>query len=180
MFLQLYHRLLHLIQSMPLRIFYEQFHNIIFLIENFVFLSVEKDQPEPIEADSLSRELLETNKCYLLDCGIEVFVWMGRNSPLEKRKNASSAAEVMLNTFIFTGLLYPWCWYHDAYSSICVQELIRGHNRPKSHVIRVIEGFETVIFRSKFDSWPQTAGVTVSEDGRGKVAGQWVLIVNLL
>jgi hypothetical protein len=29
-----------------------------------------------------------------------------------------------------------------------------------------------VMFRSKFESWPQTTNVTVSEDGRGKVAGQ--------
>jgi hypothetical protein len=28
------------------------------------------------------------------------------------------------------------------------------------------------MFRSKFDSWPQTTDVAVSEDGRGKVAGQ--------
>ncbi|ONK69614.1 uncharacterized protein A4U43_C05F24820 [Asparagus officinalis] len=105
-------------------------------------MCVEKEKPVPVEADSLSRELLETNKCYLLDCGIEIFVWMGRNSSLEKRKNASAAAE----------------------------ELVRGPDRPKSHVIRVIEGFETVMFRSNFDAWPQTTAVTASEDGRGKVA----------
>jgi gelsolin len=52
------------------------------------------------------------------------------------------------------------------------QELVRAVERPKSHVVRVIEGFETVMFRSKFESWPQTTNVTVSEDGRGKVAGQ--------
>lgn len=52
------------------------------------------------------------------------------------------------------------------------QELVHGSDRPKSHIIRVIEGFETVMFRSKFDSWPQTTDVAVSEDGRGKVAGQ--------
>lgn len=28
------------------------------------------------------------------------------------------------------------------------------------------------MFRSKFDSWPQTTDVAVSEDGRGKVAGE--------
>lgn len=52
------------------------------------------------------------------------------------------------------------------------QELLRSLDRPKSHIIRVIEGFETVMFRSKFDMWPETTAVTVSEDGRGKVAGQ--------
>ncbi|KAK2970712.1 hypothetical protein RJ640_015137, partial [Escallonia rubra] len=103
---------------------------------------VEKGQAEPIEADSLTRELLDTNRCYVLDCGAEVYVWMGRNTSLDERKSGSGAAE----------------------------ELVRGLDRPKYHIIRVIEGFETVPFRSKFDSWPQSADVAVSEDGRGKVA----------
>lgn len=103
---------------------------------------VEKGQAEPVEADSLTRELLDTNKCYLLDCGAELFVWMGRTTTLDDRKSASGAAE----------------------------ELLRGLDRPKSHIIRMIEGFETVLFRSKFDSWPQTTDVAVTEDGRGKVA----------
>lgn len=51
------------------------------------------------------------------------------------------------------------------------QELLSGPDRSKAHIIRVIEGFETVMFRSKFDIWPQITDVTVSEDGRGKVAG---------
>lgn len=102
----------------------------------------EKGQAQPIEADPLTRELLDTNKCYILDCGLEVFVWMGRNTSLDERKSASGAAE----------------------------ELVHGADRPKSHIIRVIEGFETVMFRSKFESWPLTTDVAVSEDGRGKVA----------
>ncbi|XP_068326880.1 villin-4-like [Pyrus communis] len=105
-------------------------------------LCVEKGQAEPVEGDALTRDLLDTNKCYLLDCGLEVFVWMGRNTSLDERRSASGAAE----------------------------ELVHGPDRSKSHIIRVIEGFETVMFRSKFDSWPQTADVAVSEDGRGKVA----------
>ncbi|XP_008781818.1 villin-5-like [Phoenix dactylifera] len=103
---------------------------------------VDKGQTVPIEADSLIRELLDTNKCYLLDCGAEIYVWMGRNTPLEERKSASAAAE----------------------------ELLHDPSRPKAHIIRIIEGFETVMFRSKFDKWPQTTDVAVSEDGRGKVA----------
>ncbi|KAI4335395.1 hypothetical protein L6164_014040 [Bauhinia variegata] len=105
-------------------------------------LSVEKGQAEPIETDSLTRELLDTNKCHILDCGLEVFVWMGRNTSLDGRKSACGAAD----------------------------ELLSSSDRSKSNIIRVIEGFETVMFKSKFDSWPQTANVTVSEDGRGKVA----------
>ncbi|KAI9123039.1 hypothetical protein K1719_005928 [Acacia pycnantha] len=105
-------------------------------------LSIEKGVAEPVKNESLTRELLDTNKCYILDCGLEVFVWMGRNTSLDERKSASGAAD----------------------------ELVSGSDRQKSQIIRVIEGFETVMFKSKFDSWPETTEVTVSEDGRGKVA----------
>lgn len=104
-------------------------------------LCIEKGKPIPVQA-SLTRQVLDTNKCYVLDCGVEVFVWMGRITSLEERKVASSAAE----------------------------DLLKELERPKSHVVRVIEGFETVSFRSKFDSWPHTDDAPVSEDGRGKVA----------
>ena len=48
---------------------------------------------------------------------------------------------------------------------------MRSLDKGKCHIVRVIEGFETVIFRSKVDSWTQSTSVAVSEDGRGKVAG---------
>lgn len=60
------------------------------------FSSVEKGQAEPVEAESLTRELLDTNRCYILDCGTEVFVWMGRNTSLEERKAASGTVNVIL------------------------------------------------------------------------------------
>ncbi|KAH0460877.1 hypothetical protein IEQ34_008452 [Dendrobium chrysotoxum] len=96
----------------------------------------------PIETDLLTRELLESNKCYMIDCGVEVFVWMGRYTSLDDRKSASATAE----------------------------GLVQGPDRQNTHVIRIIEGFETVMFQSKFDSWPETSNVAASEDGCGKVA----------
>ena len=54
-----------------------------------------------------------------------------------------------------------------------IQEMIRSSERPKSQMIRIIEGFETVPFRSKFDTWAQVTNTTVSEDGRGRVAGEY-------
>ncbi|GMJ15596.1 villin 4 [Hibiscus trionum] len=105
-------------------------------------LCIEKGKANPVEADSLTRELLATDTCYILDCGLEVYLWMGRSTSLDERKTASKAAE----------------------------EFIQGSDRSKSRLVRVIEGFETVIFRSKFESWPQTTNATVTEDGKGKVA----------
>ncbi|CAH8382958.1 unnamed protein product [Eruca vesicaria subsp. sativa] len=104
--------------------------------------SVEKGKTEPIEADSLQKELLDTNKCYILDCGLEMFVWKGRSTSIDQRKSASQAAE----------------------------EFFRSSERPKSNLVSVMEGFETVMFRSKFDSWPATSTVAEPQQGRGKVA----------
>lgn len=39
-----------------------------------------------------------------------------------------------------------------------------------------MEGFETVMFRSQFDSWPQSTDVAAPEDGKGKVAGELCLL----
>lgn len=73
-------------------------------ILKILFCSVDKGQTLPVEADSLTRKLLDTYKCYLLDCGSEVYVWMGRSTSLAQRKAASSAAEVSLTLFLMKPL----------------------------------------------------------------------------
>ncbi|KAK8449560.1 hypothetical protein SEVIR_7G238600v4 [Setaria viridis] len=112
--------------------------------ENVVkLLCINQGKPEQINFDSLARELLESNKCYLLDCGAEMYVWMARSTSLQERKGASEAAE----------------------------KLLMDDSRTTPHVIKVIEGFETVMFKSKFVEWPPTPDLKLSsEDGRGKVA----------
>ncbi|PNT75386.1 hypothetical protein BRADI_1g31417v3 [Brachypodium distachyon] len=105
-------------------------------------LCVNKGQTVSVDCEVLTRALLDTTKCYLLDCGSEIYAWMGRETALEDRKRAGLAAE----------------------------ELLREGNRPKSHIIRLMEGFETVIFRSKFNKWPKKAEAVVSDESRGKVA----------
>ncbi|KAK9055494.1 hypothetical protein SSX86_026577 [Deinandra increscens subsp. villosa] len=92
----------------------------------------------------LSKSLLENNKCYLLDCGSEVFVWVGRVTQVEERKAAMQAAE----------------------------EFITSQNRPKStRVTRLIQGYETHSFKSNFESWPSGSAPSAPEEGgRGKVA----------
>ncbi|XP_047053719.1 villin-3 isoform X1 [Lolium rigidum] len=105
-------------------------------------LCVNKGQAVSVDCEVLTKALLDSTKCYLLDCGCEIYVWMGRETALEDRKRAGLAAE----------------------------ELLRDGNRPKSHIVRLMEGFETVIFRSKFNKWPKKAEAVVSDESRGKVA----------
>eukprot|EP01018_Ginkgo_biloba_P033861 Gb_40002 [translate_table: standard] len=104
---------------------------------------VHQGHAKSIESNSLKKEMLDTNKCYILDCGLEMFIWIGRNTYLDERKAAISATE----------------------------ELIASQARlNKNHITCVIEGYETVTFRSKFDAWPQNTEITLSEESRGKVA----------
>ncbi|KAK1420719.1 hypothetical protein QVD17_22543 [Tagetes erecta] len=105
--------------------------------------SITEGQVKEVDGE-LSKSLLENNKCYLLDCGSEVFVWVGRVTQVEERKAAMQAAE----------------------------EFITSQNRPKStRVTRLIQGYETHSFKSNFESWPSGSAPSAPEEGsRGKVA----------
>ncbi|KAI9161666.1 hypothetical protein LWI28_019501 [Acer negundo] len=104
--------------------------------------SIEDGQPKVVEGE-LSKAMLENNKCYLLDRGSELFVWVGRVTQVEERKAACQAAE----------------------------EFFASQNRPKStRITRVIQGYETRAFKSNFDSWPSGSATPGTEEGRGKVA----------
>jgi len=48
--------------------------------------------------DAFSKEMLETDKCYMLDCDSEIFVWMGRQTLLTERRTAIRAIEVRFST----------------------------------------------------------------------------------
>ncbi|ONK78389.1 uncharacterized protein A4U43_C02F18270 [Asparagus officinalis] len=98
-----------------------------------------------LEDGPLTKAMLENSKCYLLDCGAEIFVWVGRITQVDDRKSACKTAE----------------------------DLIANENRPKTtRITRVIQGFETHSFKSNFESWPASSGTATNggDEGRGKVA----------
>uniref|UniRef100_A0A803MAC6 HP domain-containing protein n=1 Tax=Chenopodium quinoa TaxID=63459 RepID=A0A803MAC6_CHEQI len=104
--------------------------------------SIEDGKAQALEGE-LSKGKLENNKCYLLDRGVEVFLWFGRVTQLEDRKAACHTAE----------------------------DFITSQKRPKTtRVTRVIQGYETHSFKSHFDSWPAGSAAPSNEEGRGKVA----------
>ncbi|KAJ0525659.1 putative villin/Gelsolin, ADF-H/Gelsolin-like domain superfamily [Helianthus annuus] len=47
------------------------------------------------QIEEYSKSSFETDKCYLMDCGFEVFVWVGRATQVDDRKAATQAAEAM-------------------------------------------------------------------------------------
>lgn len=55
--------------------------------------------------EELTKSSLENNKCYLMDCGAEVFVWVGRVTQVEERKTAIQAAEVQV--LLIYNLIFP-------------------------------------------------------------------------
>lgn len=104
--------------------------------------SINDGQVKIVEGE-LSKAMLENNRCYLLDCGAEIFVWFGRVTQVEDRKAACQAAE----------------------------EFVGNQTRPKStRIMRIIQGYETHSFKSAFDSWPSGSTTSGAEEGRGKVA----------
>ncbi|XP_019154980.1 PREDICTED: villin-2-like [Ipomoea nil] len=102
---------------------------------------IDNGQVNPVDGE-LSKSNLENSKCYLLDCGSEVFVWVGRATQLDERKAACQTAE----------------------------EFLVKQKRPKAtKITRLAQGHETISFKCEFDSWP-SASATPPEEGRGKVA----------
>lgn len=106
-------------------------------------LCVFEGQIKKVQESNLRRELLQTNKCYIVDCGREVFTWVGRDTFLEERRATTLAVEKMIGM---------------------------RENSAGIHATCIIEGFEPREFKLKFDSWPINVGVPISENGRGKVA----------
>ncbi|XP_073157083.1 uncharacterized protein [Henckelia pumila] len=52
--------------------------------------SIGNGEAVPVDADSLTRELLDSYKCYMVDCGAEAFVWMGKNTSLTASKTVDA------------------------------------------------------------------------------------------
>ncbi|KAH7293292.1 hypothetical protein KP509_28G019500 [Ceratopteris richardii] len=106
-------------------------------------LCVFEGQTKKIEGSVLTRDLLSSNKCYILDCGTEYFAWVGRDSSLEERRTMITILEGLIAL-------------HD--------------NSVGIRLTCAIEGFEPREFKLKFQSWPANTAVPISENGRGKVA----------
>ncbi|KAK7301767.1 hypothetical protein RJT34_12642 [Clitoria ternatea] len=95
------------------------------------------------ESNAFSKEMLETDKCYMLDCDNEIFVWMGRQTLLTERRTATKA----------------------------IEDFVRKEGRSnKTHLSFLSEGLESTNFRSYFTNWPKTVEPRLYEEGREKVA----------
>ncbi|KAL0221446.1 hypothetical protein RCL1_001300 [Eukaryota sp. TZLM3-RCL] len=84
--------------------------------------------------NGLTRELLDTNDCFILDLGNELFVWVGRHSTNEEKTGAMKFAE----------------------------DFLVQNNRPEwTPITRVIEDGETPLFKDHFKNWGNITSSTV-------------------
>ncbi|XP_020224778.1 villin-1 isoform X2 [Cajanus cajan] len=93
--------------------------------------------------NAFSKEMLETDKCYMLDCDSEIFVWMRRQTLLTERRTATKT----------------------------IEDFVRNEGRSnKTHLTFLSEGLESTIFRSYFTNWPKTLEPRLYDEGKEKVA----------
>ncbi|XP_063704952.1 gelsolin, cytoplasmic-like isoform X2 [Culicoides brevitarsis] len=83
----------------------------------------------PISSRPLQQSMLDTNDCFILDTGTELFAWIGKNATPDEKKHVMVRA----------------------------QGFIATNNYPKwTNVRRVVEGAEPAPFKQYFASWRET------------------------
>ena len=91
----------------------------------------------------LNKDLLDSNDCFILDAGAEIFAWIGKGATKQERKE----------------------------SMITAQNFLKTQNKPHwTPISRIIDGAETPLFKSKFQVWkepPQKAGMPSQDKGPG-------------
>lgn len=76
----------------------------------------------------LKKDMLQSDDVFILDADSEIYVWIGKGATNQERK------ESMI------------------YASKYLKEKNKPHTTP---IVRIVEGGETPIFKSKFKVWPQ-------------------------
>ncbi|VAH02389.1 unnamed protein product [Triticum turgidum subsp. durum] len=98
----------------------------------------------PMETHVLEREMLKSDRSYILDCGAEIFLWIGMTTLVSEKKTSATALEEYV------------------------------HLQDRSSIGRTVimtEGHEIVDFKLHFQHWPKNVVQKLYEAGREKVAG---------
>lgn len=102
----------------------------------------EEVQVTPLEEETLSKDMLDSNACFVLDCSTEIFVWNGKYSSFEQKKSAVMLAEEFLSMF----------------------------DRPQwTPITTVFESAEPVLFKQRFVDW---LDIPVRVYQRGNIASK--------
>lgn len=94
-------------------------------------------------APKLNKDMLDTNDCFILDAGSEIFTWIGKGATKQERKE----------------------------SMVTAQHFLTSQKKPHwTPISRVVEGGEIPLFKSKFQVWKeptQKAGMPSQEKAAG-------------
>ena len=97
--------------------------------DNSILLYQIKENMETQTIEGRKRETLDSNYCYFLDCGNELYLWSGKKTSVEYRRQAYEKAE----------------------------EIADLPNRPYWVLIeKEYEGGESTLFEEKFSEWPDS------------------------
>ncbi|XP_073365403.1 villin-1 isoform X2 [Aegilops tauschii subsp. strangulata] len=97
----------------------------------------------PMETHVLEREMLKSDRSYILDCGTEIFLWIGMTTLVSEKKTSATALEEYVH--------------------------LQGRSSIGRTVI-MTEGHEIVDFKLHFQHWPKNVVQKLYEAGRQKVA----------
>lgn len=53
----------------------------------------------PLEDVAITKDLLDTNECFILDCETDLYVWQGKKAPIFEKRASSVLAKEILNMF---------------------------------------------------------------------------------
>uniref|UniRef100_A0A452Y1Y7 Gelsolin-like domain-containing protein n=2 Tax=Aegilops tauschii subsp. strangulata TaxID=200361 RepID=A0A452Y1Y7_AEGTS len=104
----------------------------------------------PMETHVLEREMLKSDRSYILDCGTEIFLWIGMTTLVSEKKTSATALEEYVH--------------------------LQGRSSIGRTVI-MTEGHEIVDFKLHFQHWPKNVVQKLYEAGRQKVAGVRTIVI---
>lgn len=104
---------------------------------------INKRKLVPIETHLLDREILNSNRSYILDCGSEIYLWIGITTLVSERKASVTVLE----------------------------DYVRSQGRSSiGHTVIMSEGHEIANFKTHFQHWPKNVVQKLYDAGREKVA----------
>jgi hypothetical protein len=110
-------------------------------------------QAIPITETPFVRDMLESTFTYILDCETEIFIWVGKKSDWESKASGIMLADVRLSEPRY---VHPHRTQHTApyITHTRTQDFLTMFERPSwTPMTRMLEGTETVLFKSKFANW---------------------------